>query len=178
MNTGTIIFLAVLAIIIAAPAIVIAVAVKKLNANRLIRTAAYTLSNGGFQQFDDRPRSLNGCESIYLSQIRSDFPDFDPTAVYTEAKRALKKSSPERTRLRYITPSFPGTKRLFMKRPSCFRRRFSTVRAECCFRNGMFCFIRILWAKTARCLPPTAPTAGHRYRTARQGYAGTATRCL
>lgn len=91
MNTGTIIFLAVLAIIIAAPAIVIAVAVKKLNANRLIRTAAYTLSNGGFQQFDDRPRSLNGCESIYLSQIRSDFPDFDPTAVYTEAKRALEE---------------------------------------------------------------------------------------
>lgn len=90
MNTGTIIFLAVLAIIIAAPAIVIAIAVKRLNADRLIRTAASALSNGGFQQIDDRPRSLNGCESIYLPQIRSDFPDFNPTAVYTEARRALE----------------------------------------------------------------------------------------
>lgn len=40
---------------------------------------------------DDTPRSLNGCDSLLLPQIKKDFPDFDETLVKTYARDALRE---------------------------------------------------------------------------------------
>lgn len=79
-------------IITVTPIIIITTAIKKAKSDRMFKAVLEALTNSkGFQQFDDRPRSLNGCESIYLPEIRKDFPDFNTTSVYTDAKRALEE---------------------------------------------------------------------------------------
>ena len=92
MNPEIIVVLMSVIIVIAIPIVIITTAIKKAKSDRMFKAALEALTNSkGFQQFDDRPRSLNGCESIYLPEIRKDFPDFNPTSVYTDAKRALEE---------------------------------------------------------------------------------------
>lgn len=107
--TIVIISVAVLAVII--PVVTIRNAIRRSDAYRLLHTAVSQLSDGGFEQLDDRPRSLNGCESIYLPQIQRDFPDFNPTAVYTEAKRELERRFGGRESFRVHNVVISGYKR-------------------------------------------------------------------
>lgn len=39
----------------------------------------------------ERPKSLNGMDMLYLPQIQKDFPDFNPTTTDRYAKQALKE---------------------------------------------------------------------------------------
>ncbi len=39
----------------------------------------------------EKPKSLNGMDMLYLPQIQKDFPDFNPTMADNYAKEALKK---------------------------------------------------------------------------------------
>lgn len=92
MNPEIIVVLMSVIIVIVIPIVIITTVIKKAKSDRMFKAAIEALTKErGFQQFDDRPRSLNGCESIYLPEIRKDFPDFNPTAVYTDAKRALEE---------------------------------------------------------------------------------------
>ena len=40
---------------------------------------------------DPPPRSLGGCESIMMPEIRKDFPDFDPTLAKNKAREYLQR---------------------------------------------------------------------------------------
>lgn len=59
MNPEIIVVLMSVIIVIAIPIIIIATAIKKAKSDRMFKAAIEALTNArGFQQFDDRPRSL------------------------------------------------------------------------------------------------------------------------
>lgn len=43
-------------------------------------------------EIEESPRSLNGCDSLLLPQIRKDFPDFDPELAKTYVRNYLKEN--------------------------------------------------------------------------------------